>query len=96
MQRMRDSSIVDGGVSSLQRLSEHLAAEHLRPTRIAALAAKQVHLKTFEFELLLEIGEAHPNLNAPFIMLEWPGKVQKKLYASPFLRSDVENFTVAD
>jgi hypothetical protein len=29
-------------------------------------------------------------------MLEWPGKVQKKLYASPFLRTDVENFTVAD
>ena len=92
---MNDAPIVDGGQRGHQCLPEHLAAKHLRATCIAALTAKQVHLKTFELELLLEVGEPHPNLNAPFIMVEWPGKVQKKLYASPFLRADVANFTVA-
>ena len=67
----------------LERLSQHLAAEYLRAARVAALAAKQVHLETLEIELLLKIGQAlvhrertpgQPNLNAPFMSAEWPGK----------------------
>ena len=63
----------------LQRLAQHLPAEHLRAARIAALAAKQVHLEPFELELLLQIGEAvwsidQPNLKVPFMSAKWPGE----------------------
>ena len=42
----------------LQRLAEHLPAEHLRAAGVAALAAKQVDLEPFELELLLQVGES--------------------------------------
>ena len=73
MHRMHDASVVDGGMRRLQRLAQHLPAEHLRAARVAALAAKQVHLESFELELLLQVGEAlvhriQPNLNVPFMI----------------------------
>jgi hypothetical protein len=55
-----------------KRLPQHLPAEDLRAARVAALAAKQVHLESFEIELTLQVGEAlihgQPNLNAPFMI----------------------------
>lgn len=52
-----DSQIVDGRIGREQCLPEHLPAEDLRATDIATLTAKQVDLKTLEFELLQQIGE---------------------------------------
>ena len=52
----RPSSMV--ALRRLQRLAQHLPAEHLRAAGVAALAAKQVDLEPFELELLLQVGEA--------------------------------------
>ena len=95
--RMHDAPVVDGGMRRHQRLAQHLPAEHLRTARIAALAAKQVHLEPLELELLLEIGEAagsstQPNLNAPFMSASGRGRCRRTLYASPFLSSRRREF----
>ena len=58
MQRMHHAPVVDGGARRLQRLPEHLPAEHLRAAGVAALAAKQIDLETLELELLLKVSEA--------------------------------------
>jgi hypothetical protein len=79
---MHHAAIVDRGARRLQRLSQHLAPEYLGTAGVAALAAEQVDLEPFELELLLKIGEApvhQPNLKAPFMIDEWPGKLQKKV-----------------
>ena len=84
MQRMHLAAIFDGRVRRLERLAEHLSPEDLRAARVAALAAKQVHLESLELELLLQVREALVHqaqvyqeiLNVPFISAECPGKVQ--------------------
>ena len=74
--------------AAIKRLAEHLPAEHLGRARVAALAAKQVDLQALELELLLQVGRGRPanplavrrddqNLSVPFMMVEWPGKLQK-------------------
>ena len=70
-----------------QRLAEHLPAEHLRRTDVAALAAEQIHLQRLELEQLQQIRETvvhrppfdgdQPNLNLPCISALWPGKVHR-------------------
>ena len=86
----------------LQRLAEHLPTEHLRRTRIAAFAAKQVELQALQLELPLQISQAsvhrgrrHQNLSVPFMIDEWPGKLQKKVYAPPLVSLEVGNVTVS-
>jgi len=54
---VHQATVVDGGTRRLQRLSEHLPAEDLRTAGVAALAAKQVDLESFELELALQVGE---------------------------------------
>ena len=63
MQRVHHAAVFDGGARRLQRLAEHLPAEHLRAAGVAALAAEQVDLEAFEFELLLEVGEPSVHLS---------------------------------
>jgi hypothetical protein len=52
---MHHATVFDGGTGCLESLAEHLTTEDLRAARVAALAAKQVYLETFELELLLQI-----------------------------------------
>ncbi len=99
---MHHAAVLDGRVRGHQRLPQHLSAEHLRAAGVAALAAKQVDLEALELELLLQVGEARihrvraqSNLNMPFMIAEWPGKLQKNVYASPFLSCEVGNLTVS-
>src|SRR6185436_15166645 len=93
VQRVHHAPIVDGGARRLQRLTQHLPAENLRAAGVATLAAEQVDFESLELELLLKISETfihqpelalnqicpQPNLKAPFMMAECPGKLQKNV-----------------
>src|SRR5262249_11839089 len=57
VQRMHYPLLSDGRVRSAQRLTEHLAAEYLRGTDIAARAAEQVVLESLELEQIDQRGE---------------------------------------
>ena len=57
MQRMRHAAL-DRAQGGVQRLPEHLSAEHPPGAEVAALAAEQVLLKLLQFQLVDQVPQS--------------------------------------